>query len=527
MTVESSDRSQNFAGGQGTLTFTFTASPDRPEDIKLDETVISTGVANTLEYDVEYTVAVNADGEGGVVTVSPTHAATSFYTVYRETAQTQTTDYDDYNNFPANTVESSLDQVTMIGQENSETLTRTLKYPISSTGGSLTLPTPVADNFIVWNSTATGLDNAEIPDPSTLIKASTVEAEAGTEDTHYMTPSKTADAIAALAPGATIASQAQAEAASSNVVVMTPLRVKQEVEATGQITIPNANVNLSAIPTVGVTNGTVTNLTTSTLNVTTIRSASPTTGALYYCDGTKFAQLPQGGDGEVLVSGGAGVAPSFGSGNTGTVFLTSGTSWTSPAGVSIIRVTCIGGGGGGGGSQTASSAGGGGGGVTVYDQPYAITGSTSYTYAVGSAGVGGTAGASGSSGGTTTFDTAGVGITATGGLAGQGNTGSGSGSGSGGNSGLSGIDATDDTAGEKTNWTDGGNGASGDASASGGGGGSHYGKGGDGRTSGQGAGHGADGTGYGSGGSGGANFGSGGSTWSGGSGTIGLIIIQY
>ena len=71
MTVESTDRKQTYAGGQGSLAFTFRALVDHPEDIKVTVTNISTGIDINLNYNTDYTVDVDSNGVGGTVTVSP------------------------------------------------------------------------------------------------------------------------------------------------------------------------------------------------------------------------------------------------------------------------------------------------------------------------------------------------------------------------------------------------------------------------------------------------------------------------
>ena len=239
MTVETSDRKENFAGGQSALTFTFRADPNNPSDIKVTETVTATEVATQLTYGVDYTVSVNSDGVGGTVTVNPSYSTAYTQTVYRETTAIQESDYDDYNQFPADTLEGDIDKLMMIAQEIQEELERTLRYPISASGASVELPSPQASSFLRWNSSADALENADIPDPSTLVKASGAEASAGVEDTHYMTPAKTNTAIQSLVPFAT---QAQAEAGASTSVVMSPARVKQEVEKDGAVTLPLGNI---------------------------------------------------------------------------------------------------------------------------------------------------------------------------------------------------------------------------------------------------------------------------------------------
>jgi hypothetical protein len=212
MTVETTDRKQNFAGGQAELEFSFKALVGHPEDIKVSEIITSTGETEELVYNLDYSVALNADGIGGIVTVSPTFSTLYTQVVYRETTLTQESDYEDYNQFPADTLENNLDQLTLIAQEQAEEVSRTLKYPISESGASVELPIPEADAFLAWNSDADALVNKDIPDPATLVKASQAEAEAATNDTAFMTP----------------------------------LKVKNEVQKSGAVSIPIANITENA-----------------------------------------------------------------------------------------------------------------------------------------------------------------------------------------------------------------------------------------------------------------------------------------
>jgi hypothetical protein len=101
------------------------------------------------------------------------------------------------------------------------------------------------------------------------------------------------------------------------------------------------------------------------------------------------------------------------------IFTSNGT-WTKPAGISLVRVICIGGGGGGGGTtsgaNTSCSAGGGGGGTAI--ETIDVTSTSSETVTVGAGGAGGASGGStGSTGGTSSF---GAFCSATGGVGGAG-----------------------------------------------------------------------------------------------------------
>jgi hypothetical protein len=257
MTVESTDRKQSFAGGIATLDFTFRALVDSPEDIKVLKTLISTGVDTELTYTTEYTVSIAADGVGGTVTVSPTVSTLYTQTVYRATTNKQESDYDDYNQFPANTLENDLDKRTLISQETDETLDRTIRLPISSSADA-TMPAPVADTYLGWNAAGDGLENKVLPDPSVLVKASQSVAEAGTNDTDYMTALQVKNEVqksgAVAIPVANVtgaqatltkASASQAEAGSDDATYMTPSKTSIAITALAPVLKVKSSGSLS------------------------------------------------------------------------------------------------------------------------------------------------------------------------------------------------------------------------------------------------------------------------------------------
>jgi hypothetical protein len=198
------------------------------------------------------------------------------------------------------------------------------------------------------------------------------------------------------------------------------------------------------------------------------------------------------------------------------VILTSGTSWTVPAGVTSIKVTAIGGG-GSGGCGSWSSGGGGGGGMSQAVVT-GLTPSSSISYSIGAGGSACTAASnnSGNSGGSTVFGPAnGTTLTSNGGAGGTAN---------GANGGTSGSAAGGSASGGTINIT----GQSGSGSAAyyiqhGGAGGSSansFGLGGA-AVMGPGVTNGNPGTGYGGGGGGGGGGGTA------GAGTSGAVVIEY
>lgn len=122
-----------------------------------------------------------------------------------------------------------------------------------------------------------------------------------------------------------------------------------------------------------------------------------------------------GTSGQVLTSGGPSANVSWAaSASTGRLLrapqvLTSGTSYTTPAGCTGIYVEAVGGGGGGGtssGTFNNPSAGSGGGSGAYCAKYFTVTASTAYAYAIGAGGTGG------QPGGNTTFTVGGTTINA-------------------------------------------------------------------------------------------------------------------
>ena len=208
----------------------------------------------------------------------------------------------------------------------------------------------------------------------------------------------------------------------------TPAAVNLATGVTGTLPITNGGT--------GTTSTTFANLTTNVTgtlpiaNGGTNSTATPTAGTVPYGTGTAFAFTSAGTSGQLLQSNGASaptwVTPS-GGGFSNIAVLTSGTSWTAPAGVTKIKVTVTGGGGGGGGtSSSLGRAGGGGAAGGTAIKIFTVVPATSYTYSIGAAGTAGTSGGgAGGTGGNSTFIVSPTTVTGGGGGGGAGgNTGS-------------------------------------------------------------------------------------------------------
>lgn len=100
--------------------------------------------------------------------------------------------------------------------------------------------------------------------------------------------------------------------------------------------------------------------------------------------------------------------------------LTSGTSWTVPAGVEFVNAFLVGGGGGGGSTNAIDGTPQLGLGGATVSTTVATTPGASIAYSIGAGGAGGSSGSAGSAGGSTTFTGA---TTAVGGNGGRGSAG--------------------------------------------------------------------------------------------------------
>ena len=203
-----------------------------------------------------------------------------------------------------------------------------------------------------------------------------------------------------------------------------------------------------------------------------------TTRTITMPDGDTKLYTGDGTSGQVLTSGGAGVAPTFqaaaGGGLASQQVFTSSGTWTKPSGITLVKVYVTGGGGGG---CNTSGGGGAGGGTAI--EIIDVSAISSETVTIGS---GGADGSTGATGGTSSF---GSHCSATGGGGGTAESGGGAypgagGAGSGGDINLVGQGATtnETSRGGATYWGAGGAGARNDGTYSHGGAGSQYGGGG-------------------------------------------------
>lgn len=276
MTVESSDRkSQSTLDGTTTeFDFTFRALPGSPTDIKCSAL---TGSTNTLlAYTTHYTATVSTDGLGGTVwLVNAAAVSKGTLTIYRETTNLQESDYDDYNQFPANTLEGDIDRRTLVDQEQSEDLGRTLKLPVSSTITGLVLPTPSAGKGLKWSADALSMTNTDV-DIDTAIAAA-LAAQTAAEVAETAAESSATVAVASQAAAASSATSASSHATTAVTSATTATSEATTAIAQAVLTSSNATTALTASTTASSHATTALTASTTATSSSTVATSQATT----------------------------------------------------------------------------------------------------------------------------------------------------------------------------------------------------------------------------------------------------------
>ena len=176
MTVSTTNASKTYDGDNSTTAFPTTFAFNTSDDIEVIERIKATGVETTKTLTTDYTVAggggAGSEPATGTVNAVTAPADTVSWTIRRVVAETQTTDLPTAGAFPSSGVETVLDRLVMMIQQHSEEIGRALLASATSGLSGLTIPDPVANNLLGWNSGATNLENKVITDASTTVISS-------------------------------------------------------------------------------------------------------------------------------------------------------------------------------------------------------------------------------------------------------------------------------------------------------------------------------------------------------------------
>lgn len=188
MTVSSSNNKNRYQGNGTTDTFAFVGRIFTANDIAVDIITRATDALVETLGASDYSVTINnSESASIVVDAGKIPSATQDILIRRALSKTQTVDLPTGTRFPAVAVENALDKTTALVQDLSETLTRTVLLPITSSAtvpgiGSLTTNEVVVydgTNFITDGTTTAAIQDAATQASNAASSASTATTQAG------------------------------------------------------------------------------------------------------------------------------------------------------------------------------------------------------------------------------------------------------------------------------------------------------------------------------------------------------------
>ena len=184
-------------------------------DLTIVETIIATGVDTTQMLTTDYTVSIAGGGATATITPVAVIPATVTWSLIRNPAATQATDFVDNDSLPAASIEDALDRGMMVNQRTLDLVTRAVKLPDGYTGSfDPTLPADITGSAVLaFNAGATAF---EIGPTAAAISGAAAEAAAAAASATNAANSETAAAASATSIGLTTRGDMLKRGASAN-----------------------------------------------------------------------------------------------------------------------------------------------------------------------------------------------------------------------------------------------------------------------------------------------------------------------
>src|SRR5574343_941739 len=151
MTISSTSRIAGpFTGNGITTAFPFTFKVFQASDLQVVLTS-TTGVETVETLTLNYTVALNANQDsspGGTVTMLTAPASGELLTITSAIAETQGVTFTNNGGWYPTVINDALDKLTILIQQITGSISRSIKIPIIVSGVSTDLPIPTASKVI-------------------------------------------------------------------------------------------------------------------------------------------------------------------------------------------------------------------------------------------------------------------------------------------------------------------------------------------------------------------------------------------
>ena len=185
-------------GSETDFDFDFSVFDDTDVVVALVDPDTLVATAQTLG--VDYTVTLNTSTVGGTVVFGTAPADGQLVSIRRDIPTTQGTDIPSGGLFRESQIENALDKAILLIQQLEESISRALLQNPYTTALSLGLPAPEAGTVLGWNDAEDAFENKTLVDLAAVALASQAQAEAGVNNTVYMSALRTKQAIDALVP---------------------------------------------------------------------------------------------------------------------------------------------------------------------------------------------------------------------------------------------------------------------------------------------------------------------------------------
>lgn len=176
MTISSTVRKAGPFPGTGLVTtYPFAFKVFQASEVLVQQ-IDTVGNITTLALTSAYTVALNSDqngNPGGNVVLNSALAAGYTLVIGSQVQQLQSTLITNNGGFYPAVITDALDRLTILVQQQQQTLNSSLQLPFAVTGVSTTLPAPSSLKIIGWNATANALQNIDPASLGTTIQATT------------------------------------------------------------------------------------------------------------------------------------------------------------------------------------------------------------------------------------------------------------------------------------------------------------------------------------------------------------------
>ena len=189
MTLSEAAIKYRYEGNGSTDTFAFNGKAFSANDLVVEIITRATdALEETLTITTDYTVTINVNGTASIQTVAgKIPSATQDIQIRRDLEQKQETALPTGTVFPAQSVENAIDRSIGIAQEQEEQITRSLKFPVTSSTTVATLPEPVDNSYLLFDGTtgafkvggtAANIENAEANATAAAASASAASTSA-------------------------------------------------------------------------------------------------------------------------------------------------------------------------------------------------------------------------------------------------------------------------------------------------------------------------------------------------------------